>query len=376
MICLVIGIFIISCQKQHLPAPTNASPVFYFNGLVGGTYTSFRAGVSNYYMYSSYTQDSNGVYNYTGNLKEFNCGGSCPPSIKFIINNYESLPAGASESYINKALDTGYFNYLIPGGTPGSYSITFYPTSGTFASVKNYTWDFGDGTLSNFTSSLDSISHLYTHKGTYNTSLFVTFSDTSTSKLSNTVQAGNLNSIFYCSISYLDSTTTTSFSSIISGGKFPYTYQWSFGDGFTSTAKNPSHSYVDSTINAVSLTITDSAGHKASANAYAAAGNASNTQLHLMSYYTLSPVPVSNPLGLSNITVIYTDASGNIFSSNNALQPDSSFFRITSVANYQNNENGQTTKQLHVKFDCILYDSSGKTLVIKNGDAVIAVAYK
>ena len=81
-------------------------------------------------------------------------------------------------------------------------------------------------------------------------------------------------------------------------------------------------------------------------------------------------------MGLSNIRVIYTDATGDQYTSNNPAQSDSSYFQITSVSNYQANENSQSTKQLHITFNCTVYDLSGNKLAIKNGDAVIAVAYK
>jgi PKD repeat protein len=45
-----------------------------------------------------------------------------------------------------------------------------------------------------------------------------------------------------------------------SGGSTPRTYQWSFGDGGTSTAANPSHTYAAAGVYSVTLTITNSYG--------------------------------------------------------------------------------------------------------------------
>ena len=47
------------------------------------------------------------------------------------------------------------------------------------------------------------------------------------------------------------------FSSNVSGGDMPYTYLWDFGDGATSTAENPTHTYTATGTYDVVLTVTD-----------------------------------------------------------------------------------------------------------------------
>ncbi|HSY75374.1 MAG TPA: PKD domain-containing protein [Bacteroidia bacterium] len=385
-LCFVIGVFIISCQKQHLPAQTNASPIFYFNGLVGGSNVNLYAGVNNYYMYSSYTQNDSGIYNYTANLKEFNCISSCPPSIEFIINDYQKLGIGVTEANIAKSLDTGSYNYLLPNPTPSSlYKVFFYPTPGNKdVTISQYTWSFGDGTdtiYSVTSANVNSpIHHTYLHAGNYATSLTAKFADGSSNSLSNIVHSNNTPGNFNCNIMDTSSTTTVYFTDTpdLPG---TYTYNWNFGDtGSGSTVQNPSHPYTDTLIHTVSVITTNTTYGTSDTNFLNVAAGAGITiaQSHLINYHASVPPPViiSNPLGLSDVTIIYTDASGDKYSSYDSLQPKSSSFQITSLSNYQNNESGQTTKQLHIKFDCILYDSTGKTLAIKNGDAVIAVAYK
>jgi len=375
---LLAGILMLSCRKEHVTTTTSGTPVFYFRGTVGNTSAYMQAGISNYYMYSSYNQDSsNGVYSYIGNLKEYNCTSTCPPSIEFIINNYKSESFGASEKNMDSALSNKYYNYLVPGGTPTSFSVTFNPTLSSTAVMKSYTWNFGDGIITTVNSSaFASTSHTYNHTGNYNSSLSVVFSDNTTSTLNNPVQMGDTSTILYCSIT--DSGGVNSFIPNVHGGSGSYSYHWDFGDTVndTSNLQKPSHIYSDTTANKVSLTVNDLVlNKKANAITYAAALG-STGQKHIFGYTESTPVYKINTSGLSNITVLYTDASGDQYSSNNPKQSDSSFFQITSVSNYQTNENGQSTKQLHIKFDCTVYDASGNSLAIKNGDAVIAVAYK
>jgi CheY-like chemotaxis protein len=53
------------------------------------------------------------------------------------------------------------------------------------------------------------------------------------------------------------------FESIVSGGFSPYTYEWDFGDGGTSTEENPVHAYGDNGVYTVSLNVKDDKEHTA-----------------------------------------------------------------------------------------------------------------
>jgi PKD repeat protein len=51
---------------------------------------------------------------------------------------------------------------------------------------------------------------------------------------------------------------SVSFTGSATGGTSPYTYSWNFGDGSTSTAQNPSHTYSSAGTYTATLTVTDS----------------------------------------------------------------------------------------------------------------------
>src|ERR1700677_3265500 len=95
ILCL-LAFALITCKKETLqPGNSAGTPAFYFNGTVNGAAVNLTAGVSNYYMYSSFTLAADSVYNFTGILHPTNCS-NCPSSIQFIINDYKITLPGAS----------------------------------------------------------------------------------------------------------------------------------------------------------------------------------------------------------------------------------------------------------------------------------------
>jgi len=387
LMSLSVGLFIISCQKEHITTTntTVGNPVFYFNGTVGSNNVSLQAGKSNYYMYSSYSQNSTGVYSFIGNLKEFGCSSNCVSSIEFIINNYRTRPSGAAETYLaDSALSTNSYNYASPGGTSTKYAATFYPTLGS--TPLNYTLTFGDGSFVKGTGlPSPQIFHTYSHPGNYSTNFSVVFDSTHASSLSNQLNLGIPISNITASLTFNDSVSPVLYNVSINGGQGPYKTHWDFGDPLSNSQDSTnrtnvigwdsaSHLYVSQLQHLVSVTITDLHNLTVTANANMVPSGGNKT--YLARYSMATPAPVSNSSELSNITIIYTDPSGDTYTTADSVQQAGSNFQIVSVAPYNNNENNQTTKQLHIKFNCTLYDNKGKSLTVTGGDAVIAVAYK
>ena len=58
VVLICVGLFT-ACKKKSLPeAEPGNDPQFYFKGNVNGSFTLMEAGVNDYYMYSSYSQNS------------------------------------------------------------------------------------------------------------------------------------------------------------------------------------------------------------------------------------------------------------------------------------------------------------------------------
>ena len=136
-------------------------------------------------------------------------------------------------------------------------NIIFNGASSTDASggpVSSYLWDFGLGSGS----ASSSASFLYTIPGTYTASLVVADAngcqDTATKTI---VIHPNPVADFFADDTIGCSIATIQFRDISTGTNAPVAWQWSFGDGNSSTSQNPANTYfVDGTYD-VSLLVTD-----------------------------------------------------------------------------------------------------------------------
>ncbi|MEL6191098.1 MAG: PKD domain-containing protein [Bacteroidota bacterium] len=142
---------------------------------------------------------------------------------------------------------------------PGE-SIQFTDQTIPDTTIQSYLWDFGDGN----TSAAQNPSHAYANPGTYTVSLTVTnvlaCSDTEFKVDTITVVTPS-NTQFNPSatagcIPFLVDFTDTS----IAGDQPILTWSWDFGDGTTSIAQNPSHTYTTPGTYTATLTTTDGSG--------------------------------------------------------------------------------------------------------------------
>jgi PKD repeat protein len=167
---------------------------------------------------------------------------------------------GASDSDTTTATVTTAPVVCDAGGPYSGYTnipVQFAGTATGGCTPYSYSWTFGDGG----TSTAQNPSHPYTIAGTYTVSLIVTdstgalCSDTATATITIPPLACNVYGPYHGGI-----TNPVSFVGLATGGTPPYSWSWTFGDGGTSTAQNPSHPYTIPGNYTVSLTVTDSTG--------------------------------------------------------------------------------------------------------------------
>ena len=141
------------------------------------------------------------------------------------------------------------------------FSASFTDTSDPSGSaITGWSWDFGDGGGS----TAQNPTHVYAVPGTYSVSLTVTNalgSDTVTKDDLITVDVGKPRALFTADPESGAAPLTVKFIDIsIDGSATIEGWSWKFGDGTTSTAENPTHTYATPGDYNVTLTVTSPLG--------------------------------------------------------------------------------------------------------------------
>ena len=136
--------------------------------------------------------------------------------------------------------------------------VSFSATVSGGIAPYTYTWDFGDLTRGTGAS----VSHTYASPATYTVQLTVSDSAGHESSRSKPVP---VSPALTADFSFTPMTPVIGemvvFTASVSGGSSPYTYRWTFGDGFTDDRNPTAHAYASPGTYTVTLTVYDSAGH-------------------------------------------------------------------------------------------------------------------
>lgn len=143
--------------------------------------------------------------------------------------------------------------------TSGKEPLTVQFTDTSTGTPTSWFWDFGDG----YTSTAQNPSHIYLYPGQYSVSLYVVnnYSSDQVAKASYiTVSPSKVPPIadFFAVPTSGTSPLTVSF--VDTSANNPTSWSWEFGDGWGSSARNPTHTYVAPGTYTVTLTAYNNAG--------------------------------------------------------------------------------------------------------------------
>lgn len=168
---------------------------------------------------------------------------------------------------------------------PPSVSASAEPTEGdapltvAFTAIASggippysFLWTFGDGGAS----SVPNPSHTYVAGGTFTARITVTDAARRAGTASIPVRAiGPLAVTITVTPDQGTAPLTVAFTAFPSGGEPPYSFEWNFGDGNTSSLQSPSHTYASGGSYTATLTVTDGAGSSMTRSAAVTATNPS-----------------------------------------------------------------------------------------------------
>lgn len=189
----------------------------------------------------------------------------------FAVKSYDNTKTAEStfSNEINAIVPTPItvtadFTASATSGDPGMV-VSFTPvTTGT---ISQWSWNFGDGA----TSTAQNPTHTYNLAGSYTVSLTVTGADGTASKsvpnFITVAAAAALPPVADFTVNATTGTAPASFTFTDASTGDITGRQWNFGDGTTSTALNPSHTYSAAGTYSVSLTVNGPGGETTKAKA-------------------------------------------------------------------------------------------------------------
>jgi len=244
----------------------------YPDGVLQQTHDGTNYGTFGYYFYDGTSMACPHVAGLAALLISKNGGTMTPTAVRAAIQNTATdLGAAGWDQYYGYGLINANAALLTISNNPPVAAFSGTPTSGYAPLAVNFTdastnsptswaWTFGDGG----TSTAQNPSHIYTVAGTYTVTLTAT----------NAYGSDGETKTGYITVTTAPTDPpVAAFSGTPTSGTIPFTvvftdastngptsWAWDFGDGGTSTAQNPSHSYTVAGTYTVTLTATNAYG--------------------------------------------------------------------------------------------------------------------
>jgi PKD repeat protein/predicted secreted protein len=183
------------------------------------------------------------------------------------VKNITSTPQPAPEpceTFTYGEVEDYTVNIIQAANTPpvADFTFTTNQLTATFTdastdaegTIKSWAWNFGDGS----TSTLKNPSRTYTSAGTYNVTLTVTDQGNLTNAKTKAVTVSIANTPPVADFTFSTNQLTATFTDASTDAEGTIkSWAWKFGDGSTSTLKNPSRTYSSAGTYSVTLTVTD-----------------------------------------------------------------------------------------------------------------------
>lgn len=387
---LIITALAGGCRKVDLE-PVDGTPVFMASAKFDGAPHQWRAGVDDFYMFSSFEKDALSVYEFSGSFakKDSCCGEVFTIRIRDLQQVGQGLPEieAALAQDLFFASQTGIDTLWKTIQDTTGWSTTFNASGSILPNTPvNYVWSYGDGKSD--TLNQQTTTHFYDALPSQPVTLTVrALNNTCSSSISKLLNL-NTNSSpcgLNLNLQFLNPNNPNGGVQVTAQptGNQPFTYSWSNGTAGSFITIPDTNGIIGA-----SVTVTDATGCVVSSTVNTTLGlgttllpiciaKFSNTPVvpQTVNVQVIDSLIIGDSLQFSKVKIEYTDASGEFYSSFLGPQDNTAHIKILDVEAYEVNEKGEKTKKVSLEFDCRLWNEEGQFIGVSAGKAVIAVSY-
>lgn len=378
IILLITVLSIISCKKDpviELPAETMGTPVFTNNSLLDGNVLNLVAGDEDYYMYTEWTKDANDVHTFIGRFAEENCETNCKESLQFEIRD---ISPNTSTPNMSLALPVGGIAAQNTASPLNEAVIQVqFDLNTDVVDPSQIIWRFDESQSAGTRYDVTSTVYNFNKSGLYTPNCIVKSEDDLVSAQTRFLDF-NLN--YDCGGGYTVTELAddkVELSAITEGSSNAIDYLWFLGTDlvFDKTVVIDKSSIDQSLDYTLGITYDDGCYSEMTRKMKVDDDGTVVYTTSNFDYEIIQEIENGTQLQLGKFAIQYTDTSGKVYRSDREEQPQSSSFEILAIEDYDNNEKGQKTKKISIKYKSNLFAEDGTSLQIDDGIATIAVAY-
>ena len=356
----LLTLSVVGCEKVTLPEPVEEVPIFTSRLSLGDQTLDLAAGRENYELATRFSKDDAGVVTFLGILKPKDCDNNrCPQSLRFAIRDQAIFDPLTFR--VDQALKVRSYAYSWNRHRDSVQVALVVDELPPNLSLIPAQWDFGQARVLK-----------QDHRGA-----ILAIDRTQTYRIGYTITRGNLLSQQVQTVNLTEGgcrcviATNGKEIGVRAMGEAPFKYEWSTGDTTQTLIR------ANASVRKFEVTVTDANGcvSKAALSPSIASVDVANFSSVSFDIKKQGHVASLDRLRLGQVVIEYIDRKQETFSSQRFSQPEDSYFNITNVSEFEENEAGQRTKKLQIELSCLLFDSSTDKHRPLMGRATIAVAY-
>jgi len=356
ILCVVAG-----CKKVEIPEPKEEKPVFFSDLKLGDRSLNLVAGQENIQLETRFAKDEKGIITFIGVFRPKDCPSlRCPQSMRFAIRDFQLFNPNAFR--VENALKPAQYGYSWFHHRD-SVNVVFEVDS----IINNGTkieWNFDQNRVHLDNRRLAEV--VLSRSRSYKIELKTKLGNFT----SRQVQTINLQEGSCRAVIRVDGKKLA----VRTSGKEPFKFHWNTGE----TTRVISLDRTSTDLSNFAVTVTDVRQCESISEIDARIIMASNADRITAANFNVKKsehLRTNDPLQFGQAAVEYINAAGDSFSSQRFSQPVESEFKVLSVSDFTDNEQGQRTKKIELQLSCLLYGNSVDQAIQLSGKVTMAVAY-